>query len=61
MDEFKFVRAGSVAGAAQAFGNAVDARYLAGGQTLLPVMKQRLAAPSPFKMNSPLCCGAGFN
>ena len=46
MDEFKFVRAGSVAGAAQAFRNAVDARYLAGGQTLLPVMKQRLAAPS---------------
>ena len=46
MDGFKFVRAGSVAEAAQVFGKAADARYLAGGQTLLPVMKQRLAAPS---------------
>ena len=46
MDDFNFVRATSVAGAAAAFTTAPEARYLAGGQTLLPVMKQRLAAPS---------------
>ena len=46
MDDFKFVRATSLADAAAAFAKAPEARYLAGGQTLLPVMKQRLAAPS---------------
>ena len=46
MDDFKFVRAMSLAEAAAAFAKAPEARYLAGGQTLLPVMKQRLAAPS---------------
>ena len=46
MDAFRFVRAQSVAEAQAEFGRGVDAKYLAGGQTLLPVMKQRLAAPS---------------
>jgi aerobic carbon-monoxide dehydrogenase medium subunit len=32
--------------AAALFGEGQEAKYLAGGQTLLPVMKQRLAAPS---------------
>lgn len=32
--------------AARLFGAASDARYLAGGQTLIPTMKQRLVAPS---------------
>ena len=46
MEPFKFSRARSVADAAATFSKAADARYLAGGQTLLPVMKQRLAVPS---------------
>ena len=46
MNEFKFMRALSLVEAADAFGAGSDARYLAGGQTLLPVMKQGLAAPS---------------
>src|ERR1700730_12868683 len=32
--------------AAAIFAGAAEARYLAGGQTLIPTMKQRLAAPS---------------
>src|SRR5690348_10634384 len=39
-------RASSVDEAASLFGKGEDAKYLAGGQTLLPVMRQRLAAPS---------------
>ncbi len=46
MNEFKFMRAATLADAAAAFEKADDARYLAGGQTLLPVMKQGLAVPS---------------
>jgi carbon-monoxide dehydrogenase medium subunit len=46
MDDFKFKHAASVDDAVSAFGSATEARYLAGGQTLLPVMKQRLAEPS---------------
>ncbi len=46
MDTFKFVRATSLVQAAETFSKGSDARYLAGGQTLLPVMKQGLAAPS---------------
>ena len=38
--------AGDVAEAAALFADASEARYLAGGQTLIPTMKQRLAAPS---------------
>ena len=46
MYETQYHRAGDLAEAARLFGEASDARYLAGGQTLIPTMKQRLAAPS---------------
>ena len=46
MYETNYHRAGDLAEAARLFGEASDARYLAGGQTLIPTMKQRLAAPS---------------
>ena len=46
MTPFKFHRAASVADAAQGFKSGAEGRYLAGGQTLIPVMKQRLASPS---------------
>lgn len=39
-------RASSVADAAATFGNGDDAKYLAGGMTLIATMKQRLASPS---------------
>jgi carbon-monoxide dehydrogenase medium subunit len=39
-------RPSSVDEAANLFGTGKEAKYLAGGQTLIPVMKQRLAAPS---------------
>ena len=39
-------RASSVADAAAKASGADDAKYLSGGQTLIPTMKQRLAAPS---------------
>ncbi len=46
MTPFKFHRASSLADAAQGFKSGSEGRYLAGGQTLIPVMKQRLASPS---------------
>lgn len=46
MYETHYHRPKDVAEAAKIFSGAADARYLAGGQTLLPTMKQRLAAPS---------------
>ena len=46
MNEFKYARVGSLAEAASGIKAAEDGRYLAGGQTLLPVLKQRLATPS---------------
>jgi len=47
MYETNFHRAGDLAEASRLFAAAKDeARYLAGGQTLIPTMKQRLAAPS---------------
>jgi carbon-monoxide dehydrogenase medium subunit len=47
MYETNFHRAGDLAEASRLFAEAQDeARYLAGGQTLIPTMKQRLAAPS---------------
>lgn len=39
-------RASSVADAAALFGNSDEAKYLAGGMTMIATMKQRLAAPS---------------
>jgi carbon-monoxide dehydrogenase medium subunit len=47
MYETHYHRAGDLAEASRLFAAAnVEARYLAGGQTLIPTMKQRLAAPS---------------
>jgi carbon-monoxide dehydrogenase medium subunit len=47
MYETNFHRAGDLAEASRLFAAAKDdASYLAGGQTLIPTMKQRLAAPS---------------
>ncbi len=46
MYEFSYHKPSSVADAAQAMGSADDPKILAGGQTLLPTMKQRLASPT---------------
>ena len=46
MHTFNYRRATSVEDAAAAFQGAEDGAYLSGGHTLLPTMKQRLAAPS---------------
>jgi aerobic carbon-monoxide dehydrogenase medium subunit len=46
MYETTYHRPSSVEEAAGLFAKGADAKYLAGGHTLLPVMKQRLAAPS---------------
>jgi len=46
MYETTYHRAGSVAEAAALLAKADDGKFLGGGQTLLPTMKQRLAAPS---------------
>lgn len=46
MYEFKYSRAKTLGEAASTVTGGEDARFLAGGQTLIPVLKQRLAAPS---------------
>ena len=46
MYETIYHRASSVDDAAALFAKGKEAKYLSGGQTLLPVMKQRLASPS---------------
>ena len=46
MHDFKHHRATDTEGAISALNNADDGKYLAGGQTLIPVMKQGLATPS---------------
>jgi len=46
MYPFAYHRAKSVDDALALLGQAADGRFLAGGQTLLPTMKQRLAGPS---------------
>jgi carbon-monoxide dehydrogenase medium subunit len=46
MYETQYHRATSVEGAARLMGEAQDGKYLAGGMTLIPTMKQRLASPS---------------
>ena len=45
MYEFTYRKSESIDEAASMFNASEDARYLAGGMTLLPTMKQRLAAP----------------
>src|ERR1044072_9012958 len=46
MYETTYHRASSIAGPASLFAKGKEPKYIAGGQTLLPVMKQRLASPS---------------
>ena len=43
---FRYLRATSLADAESLFAKTPDAKYIAGGQTLIPTMKQRLAAPA---------------
>jgi carbon-monoxide dehydrogenase medium subunit len=43
---FRYRRAASLREAENLFRSSDDARYIAGGQTLIPTMKQRLAAPA---------------
>jgi carbon-monoxide dehydrogenase medium subunit len=45
MYQMTYHRAASVDDAASLFAKGTDARYLAGGHTIIPVMKQRLASP----------------
>lgn len=46
MYQFTYHRPKSLAEAKSLFGSANDAKFLSGGQTLLPTMKARLASPS---------------
>ena len=46
MQAFNYQRPSSLADAAKALGAGADVKLVAGGQTLLPTMKQGLAAPS---------------
>jgi carbon-monoxide dehydrogenase medium subunit len=46
MHDFNYQKAGSVADAVSALNAADDGTVMAGGMTLLPTLKQRLAAPS---------------
>ena len=46
MYETQYHKASSVDEAAKLMGGADDGKYVSGGQTLIPTMKQRLAAPS---------------
>src|SRR4051794_14172066 len=46
MHNFAYHRPSSVADAAKAIGAAADGKFLAGGQTLLPTLRQRLPQPS---------------
>ena len=46
MYDFTYRRAGSLAEARRLYEAAEDPQYLAGGHTLLPTMKQRLASPT---------------
>jgi len=46
MDDFSYQKPKNLSDAVAAFGDAEDGTFLAGGQTILPVMKLGLAAPS---------------
>jgi carbon-monoxide dehydrogenase medium subunit len=46
MHNFAYHRPSSLADAAKALGSAADGKLIAGGQTLLPTLRQRLAEPS---------------
>src|SRR6195952_4664171 len=47
MYDFKYHRPGTVRQAANLLVKNEDAKLIAGGHTLIPVMKQRLASPPP--------------
>jgi carbon-monoxide dehydrogenase medium subunit len=46
MYEFEFIKAKNIAEAVKVIEDDEEAKFLGGGQTLLPTMKQRLASPS---------------
>ncbi len=46
MYDFAYEKPASVADAVKALGDDMDAKALAGGQTFIPVLKQRLNKPS---------------
>ena len=46
MYEFTYSKASSVEDAASQFGEAEEGKFMSGGMTLLPTLKQRLARPS---------------
>ena len=46
MYSFAYHRPGSLSDAASAIGGAEDGKIVAGGMTLIPTLKQRLAQPS---------------
>ena len=46
MEDFNYTRPASLSDAAATHSNADDAMYMAGGQTLIPVLKQGLAMPT---------------
>ncbi|PIW26638.1 MAG: carbon monoxide dehydrogenase [Rhodospirillales bacterium CG15_BIG_FIL_POST_REV_8_21_14_020_66_15] len=46
MEDFTYSRPASLSDAVAVHGNADDAMYMAGGQTLIPVLKQGLAMPT---------------
>jgi len=46
MYNFSYEKVSSVAEAVEAMGKAEDGKFVAGGQTMLPTMKHRLASPS---------------
>lgn len=46
MYEFEYVKPGSLDAAKSAIGGAEDGKLMAGGMTLIPTLKQRLASPS---------------
>lgn len=45
MYSFEYTRPGSIAEAVAAIGSSGESRFLAGGQTMIPTLKQRLARP----------------
>jgi carbon-monoxide dehydrogenase medium subunit len=61
MYETHYHRPKNLAEAASLFAGASEGRYLAGGQTLIPTMKQRLAAPTDLIDISRLSELAGIN
>ena len=46
MENFNYVRPAKVADAVKAMKKAKDGKFMSGGQTLIPTLKQGLAAPT---------------